>query len=492
MRRGIVIFACTVAIALCSVYITSKRTLAQSSPAWPQWGQNPQHTGSVSTAGQAINRQLAEVVFDPFSEQEQADSFDSLLVHYQAPLLDGNDVFMEFETGTWQPCEPPSSGTRMDGEPCGPNAWHLKTWHQKKLSWVGGGLVQQWDFESDWKPEPNGGNAGLGGWEPVYHAVLANGFVYDPGFGGTIFKLDRDTGAPVKRINPFDPDIDSNTFVAGPLSADSQGNIYYNVIKLADGNLPNPWLDADVVDSWLVKVAPNDSISKVRYSALVRNAPTDCAGTFSTAELPWPPSTTATPPVDECGSQRPGVNVAPAIAADDGTIYTVSRAHFNERYSFLVAVNSNLTLKWAASLRDRINDGCGVLVPIASNDSPQKGKCRFGANSGVDPATNDKPAGRVIDQSSSSPTVLPDGSVLYGAYTRFNIARGHLFKFSSTGQFQAAFDFGWDTTPAVYSHGGTYSIVIKDNHYDEEAGFYCNPSGAVPVTSAPSASMIEL
>jgi hypothetical protein len=35
----------------------------------------------------------------------------------------------------------------------------------------------------------------------------------------------------------------------------------------------------------------------------------------------------------------------------------------------------------------------------------------------------------------------------------------------------AVFDFGWDSTPAVFSHDGTYSIVIKDNHYDEESGF---------------------
>jgi len=73
--------------------------------------------------------------------------------------------------------------------------------------------------------------------------------------------------------------------------------------------------------------------------------------------------------------------------------------------------------------------------------------------------------------------------VLYGAYTRYNIARGHLVKFSaSTGRVMAFFDFGWDTTPAAFSHDGTYSIVIKDNHYDEEAGFYCNPSSGVSLT----------
>ena len=105
----------------------------------------------------------------------------------------------------------------------------------------------------------------------------------------------------------------------------------------------------------------------------------------------------------------------------DGTIYSVTVAHnpFASRYAYIVAFNSNLSLKWTASLRDRLNDGCGGLVPIASSPSPQANSCRFGANLGVDPATNQKPAGRVIDQSSSSPVVTPDGGVIYGAFTPY-------------------------------------------------------------------------
>jgi hypothetical protein len=101
-------------------------------------------------------------------------------------------------------------------------------------------------------------------------------------------------------------------------------------------------------------------------------------------------------------------------------------------------------------------------------------------NFGFDPTTNRLGDGNVLDQSSSSPTVLPDGNVLYGAYTRYNVARGHLIKFSgASGAVMASFDFGWDSTPAVFTHDRTYSIVIKDNHYDEELGFYCNPTGGV-------------
>jgi outer membrane protein assembly factor BamB len=52
-------------------------------------------------------------------------------------------------------------------------------------------------------------------------------------------------------------------------------------------------------------------------------------------------------------------------------------------------------------------------------------------------------------------------------------------KFSPTGQFLASFGFGWDSTPAIYNHGGTYSIVEKENHY--LAGSYCNNATFCPV-----------
>lgn len=188
-----------------------------------------------------------------------------------------------------------------------------------------------------------------------------------------------------------------------------------------------------------------------------------------------------------CGSQRPGVNVAPAIAPD-GTIYTLSRDHFNEWLGYLVAVNPDLTPKWQASLQNRFNDGCGVLIPIAPAADPnQPNSCRVGTTPGVDPTTNAPGSGHVSDQGSSTPTVLPDGAVLYGAYTGYNGARGHMMKFGSKGDYLGAFDFGWDSTPAVIPHDDTYSIVIKDNHYFEPT-VYCydfkNPL-CTPVSNGP-------
>jgi outer membrane protein assembly factor BamB len=168
------------------------------------------------------------------------------------------------------------------------------------------------------------------------------------------------------------------------------------------------------------------------------------------------------------------VNVAPAVAPDQSVV-TVSRAHLNDRYGYLVALNADLTPRWAASLRGRLNDGCGsALLPPTGTP----GGCRTGARPGVDPATNAAPAGRVVDLSSASPVIAPDGSVVYGSYTRYNGARGHLFRFDATGAFLAAWDYGWDVTPAIHTHGGGWSIVVKDNDYG--AGSYCDDASHCP------------
>ena len=249
----------------------------------------------------------------------------------------------------------------------------------------------------------------------------------------------------------------------------------YNVIGLG----ADPGIEP--TGAWLVRVEPEGGATRVDFATLVPDAPApdDACNQFSfrADERPWPPSPTAVPPSTPCGPQRPGINVIPAIAPD-GTIYTLSRAHHADRYAYLVAVHPDLTPAWSASLRGILNDGCGVLVPI--NDSLSG--CRTGAAVGVDPAVNDRPAGRVSDLGTSSPVVLPDGAVLIGASTSYNYGRGHLFKFSSDGDVLATYDFGWDITPAVLRHDGTYSVVIKDNHYSGPPG----PTGVYEITSLDS------
>lgn len=429
---------------------------------WPQWALNPQHTLFLSnTTGQPINQIVTSFTYDFNVVTEKADPNNqgNLLVHYQVPLIDGSDVYVESKAGTYTN-----------------STYSTQTWHQNKYTWQGNNLGKVWTFDTDWFAP---GSSNLF-WEPVYHAVLANGFLYDPGRGGTIFKINKTNGAVVKRINPFGTTIDPNTFTASPLSTDGHGNIFYNVVQVVS-NSDADWLGTDVVNSWLVKVGADDSISMVSYSTLLSQASikgeavpagnSRCNVSFSASELPWPPQPNSNAPTAMCGSQRAGLNIAPAIASD-GTIYTISKAHLVSRYNYLVAVNPNMTGKWAASFRGRLNDGCGVSEPIGNpGGANANGGCRAGATFGFDPATNEPPPARVLDDSSSTPVVAPDGSIFYGAYTLYNWAQGHLLHFSANGDFLNSFNFGWDSTPAIFPHDHTYSVVIKNNHYF--GGSYC-------------------
>ena len=444
---------------------------------WPQWALNPQHTGQVGVAGQAINRILASVTYDPLVPDELAANDGDLLAHYQVPLIDNDRIFMEFKSGTYNK-----------------NRYSTEIWGENGFQWRNGQLVQQWSFTSDWTAP--GSQADF--WEPVFHGVLANGSIYVPGAGGTLFRLDERTGAVLGRINPFGARIDPTIIVAGVPTADQSGNIYYNAIQQFNAGSGISFYQHDIVDSWLVKAAPDNSAAKVSYSILTARTATGsdpapgpddaCLTVFANNQLPWPPSPTALPPSAPCGTMRPALNAAPAIGGD-GTVYTVTRTHLLDainRYGGIAAVNPDLTPQWWTSLRDRLNDGCnndrgtfpGALLP--ANGTP--GGCRLGSTPGVDPAQNTRPGARILDDSSSSITVAPDGSILYGAYTRYDFARGHLMRFGAGGQFLGSYNFGWDSTPAIYQHDGTYSIVIKDNEYGggPQFGSYCNVDSICP------------
>ena len=446
-------------------FVISVSAQAQS---WPQWMANARHTGTPGVTGQSLIRILADIVYDPTVPQEQAASGGFLLAHYQVPLIDGERVFMEFKSGTIFPFAPNFS---------------TLNWGEKGFEWKAGKLVETWAYQSNWKAPGSLRDF----WEPVFHAALANGGIYVPMASGGIAKLDKNTGAVLQQTAPFGQDV--NTYQTGPLTVDKSGNIYYNVIQIFDGSsFGGSFYSFDAIDSFLVKVTPQGVASMVSYKSLTaadatENTTGDCLETFSQFELPWPPGPTASPvETFHCGTQRIGLNVAPAIGAD-GTIYGVTRSHFNSRYAFLVAIKPNLTKKWVSSLRSRFNDGCGVPVELGGvlppNGTP--GGCREGAPLGVDPSTNRPGDGEVNDSSSSSPVVGPDGAIFYGAFSRYNYDQGHMMKFNANGKFAKAYGFGWDQTPVIFQRdddskkcgGACYSLVIKENRYGG-IGSYCD------------------
>ena len=82
----------------------------------------------------------------------------------------------------------------------------------------------------------------------------AGSFIYVPGAGGSIFKVEQERRPPGRaHLAAFGPASTATPSPPARSTADAAGNVYYNVLKLNHGN---PW-DADVVNSWLVKVSPN-------------------------------------------------------------------------------------------------------------------------------------------------------------------------------------------------------------------------------------------
>src|SRR5712692_3606875 len=176
---------------------------AAHAQSWPQWALNAQHTGQVSVAGQPLNHILTSTVYDPLVPAEMAANQNELLAHYQVPLIDGSNVYMEFKSGKYNK-----------------NNYSTEIWGENGFLWQNGRLVQTWGFTSDWAAP--GSQADF--WEPVFHAVLANGFIYVPGAGGTLFKLNTVTGAVIRRINPFGgKKIDPTIIVAGVPTTDGNG-----------------------------------------------------------------------------------------------------------------------------------------------------------------------------------------------------------------------------------------------------------------------------
>src|ERR1700730_3251399 len=177
--RSIRTYAATLFVVACASSIGLTMAFAQD---WPQWGRDQQHTGSINVKGQPLTANLADVVYDSTVAAEQPITGD-LLIHYQVPLTDDdNGIYMEFKSGTPDP-----------------NTFALMNWAENKLTWQDGTLTQLWSFPSDWKA-PSSYNEM---WQPVFHAALANGSVYVPGAGGTIFRVNKANGSLITRINPF-------------------------------------------------------------------------------------------------------------------------------------------------------------------------------------------------------------------------------------------------------------------------------------------------
>src|SRR5689334_7539643 len=202
---------------LLSLLFLAPMAMAQE---WPQWALNAQHSTQVPYVGQQLNHNLVNIVYDPLVPDEQQGGVTiygsaDLFAHYQAPLVDGNDTYMMYKSGNYNP-----------------RNYSSQSWGETKYTWNGAhtALNVVWQFSSDWNPP----GSLLVDWEPVFHPALANGSLYVPGKGGSVFRVNKSTGVGT-RLNPFPNDDDggtkANLDVTSPITVDAAGNIYYTAVQ---------------------------------------------------------------------------------------------------------------------------------------------------------------------------------------------------------------------------------------------------------------------
>jgi hypothetical protein len=267
-------------------------------------------------------------------------------------------------------------------------------------------------------------------WTPSYSPVLtpANR-LYFAGAGGTVhFRDEVDSGAGASGQLAFfglanyvanQASFNATVFIDTPITADSAGTIYFGF--RTNGTAPLGLtsgiarIDANGTGSWTSAVAAS-------------------GGDASVTRVPH--------------------QAAPALSNDEQTLYVVVASANSSAASYLVGLNpATLAPKQSAP---------GVTMRVALKDP------RNGATSNA----------TILDDSSASPMVGPDGDVFYGVMGNpFNGSRGWMLHFSGDlTQTKTPGAFGWDSTASVvpaamvpsYTGTSAYLLFTKYNNY---AGF---------------------
>lgn len=267
-------------------------------------------------------------------------------------------------------------------------------------------------------------------WIPIVNPAIAtfadNGAqvtrLYYPGAGGTILFIDNPDSpahtAPVRRAffgidtyNASTAAFNGSVFVNTPITTDSKGNIFFGF--RVQGTAPSP---LNTTQSGFARLTPAGAGAFVLAGA--------AAGDANIA--------------------LDSHNSAPALSADESTVYVVVRSASTAAFCYLLGLDATtLQTKYKVFLRDPRNNRANAAV--------------------------------VTDDSTASPTVAPDGDVYFGVLGNpGNGSRGFLLRFSAdlaTEKTPGA--FGWDSTPAIvpssmaplYRGSSPYLIFAKYNNY---------------------------
>src|SRR5262245_57143807 len=267
-------------------------------------------------------------------------------------------------------------------------------------------------------------------WVPTYNPALATHLdsgqpttrLYYPGAGGTIYHIDNPDanprGVPVREAFYGLVNYQSNAaafnasvFINTPITADSAGNVFFGF--RVQGTAPPP---LNTTQSGFARIDPNGNATYV------------LAGTSAA----------------DANIGRDSHNSAPALSNDESTLYVVVKSPSTDLYGYLLGLNATtLATKYKVLLKDPRNGGTNYA--------------------------------RILDDSTASPTVAPDGDVFLGVFGNpSNGSRGFLLHFSGDlGTQKTPGAFGWDYTPAIvpasmvpsYTGASSYLIFSKYNNY---------------------------
>ncbi|HEX6704740.1 MAG TPA: hypothetical protein VF169_08280 [Albitalea sp.] len=359
-------------------------------PAWPGFGGNAQHSAIGAVQAQPLT---AVAWHAPLDLVPPYQANGSLLIHYGSPVISRhNTVLMPVKTG--------AGSFRVDAR-------------------IGQTGSLRWSLASDYRlptPAPT--------WTPSFNIALTpGGRLYMPAAGGRLRvreDVDNDAIATTGTVAFYSgacDTCDTTVHINTPLTTDSQGNVFFGFSVNGANSL-------GLTGGGIARIAADGTGSYVLASAASGDA----------------------------AIVKPQVNSAPALSADEQTLYVV--------------VNNRVTAPTRAS---------GRLLALNSSTLATVGNRPL-----LDPASG-APAW-VSDNATSSPTVGPDGDVYIGvleATGTLHNFRGWLLHFNAaltTVKTPAA--FGWDITASVvpramvpqYTGPSSYLLAIKYNNYGGAGG----------------------
>jgi hypothetical protein len=284
-----------------------------SGPAWLGYGGNAQHTSTAQIASQPLSFIAWKTPVD-MAPQYSAQGY--LLTHYGSPAITTKNTVIVPVKGT-------ATGNFLVEAHAGSN-----------------GAVM-WTMNSDWVMPPHN-------WIPSFNVTLTAGNkVYAPGAGGKVFvrdDADAATSAPRTLVfygesvyNANKAALDASVFINTPITADTQGNIYFGFTARTD----NP----AGLSNGFVRIAADGTATTVGMSLV--------AG--------------------ELLQSKPALNAAPALSPDQKTLYVLANDTSSRPKGYLMALDAaSMALKAKILLLDP-QDGTSARASDDGTASPMVG-----------------------------------------------------------------------------------------------------------------------